>query len=256
MPKLLKRLTAFLTSRAFLFPVGGLIGLFLLLNHVVLPIYVRHGGTMTVPAVTDMPLADAEGVLKKSGLEPVHTETRPDPQRPEGVVVYQNPSAGSVVKGGRRVYLVVSGGEILVPVPALQGLSVRDARFRLERSGLVAGEVTTSTSESFFANTVMGQSVAAGAQVSRGTAVALVVSVGASADETEVPDVTGRTAGEAEKVLVDAGLKAGTISYQPHEQLLPNTVIDQYPRAGDRVSRGRAVDLFVVGVRVEGEVIE
>jgi serine/threonine-protein kinase len=171
-------------------------------------------------------------------------------------VVTQNPAAGSVVKQGRRVYLVVSGGEILVTVPSLHGLSFRDARFRLERNGLRTGEVKTTTSETYFANTIIEQTVGAGEQVARGTAIGLTVSSGKSTDEIEVPDLSGQSAVEAEKVLALAGLKVGVISYQPHEELLPNTVIDQYPRPGDRVGPGRVIDLFVVGMKPEKEILE
>ena len=51
---------------------------------------------------------------------------------------------------------------------------------------------------------------------------------------------------EAEKLLIGARLKVGNISFQPSFDLLPNTVVDQYPRAGEMVNGGQAVDLFIV----------
>lgn len=255
MPKTVRSLLRSRLVRRALVTLGVLAALFVLLDGVIMPAYVRHGGTLTVPAVTDLPLAEAEAALRRAELEPVHAETRPDPARPEGVVVLQNPAGGSEVKAGRRVYLVVSGGEILVQVPALRGLSVRDARFRLERNGLVPGEQTSTASDTYFANTVVDQTLQAGARVPRGTPVGLVVSSGKSTDEIEIPDVTGRTLAEAEKLLTQAGLSVGLVNRQAHADLLPNTVIDQYPRAGEKAGPGRAVDLFVVDVTapLEGE---
>src|SRR5512136_577837 len=100
--------------RKLLIFAGAAVALFVLLNYVALPIYVNHGGPLTVPNVTDVPLSDARVLLEKAGLQPVEAETRPDPDRPLGTVIFQNPSPQSVVKKGRRVYLTVSGGEILV----------------------------------------------------------------------------------------------------------------------------------------------
>jgi beta-lactam-binding protein with PASTA domain len=61
-----------------------------------------------------------------------------------------------------------------------------------------------------------------------------------------VPDVKGKSLKEAELILKNAGVVTGNISFQPMPDLLPNTVVDQFPRAGELVPRGQAIDLFVV----------
>jgi beta-lactam-binding protein with PASTA domain len=60
--------------------------------------------------------------------------------------------------------------------------------------------------------------------------------------------VVGKTLAEAEKILAATGLKVGIVTYQPSFDLLPNTVVDQFPRAGDPVTPGQEIDLFVVKV--------
>ena len=72
------------------------------------------------------------------------------------------------------------------------------------------------------------------------------VSQGRNAGDVHVPLVIGKTLGEATKLIEDAHLKIGTISYQASFDLVPNTVVDQFPRPGDVPAPGQGVDLFVV----------
>jgi beta-lactam-binding protein with PASTA domain len=81
------------------------------------------------------------------------------------------------------------------------------------------------------------------------TSVDLVVSQGPSADRLPVPNVTRKTLSEAERLVLNAGFVVGNISYQVNLELLPNTVIDQYPRAGGFAPRGQAIELFVAQKR-------
>ena len=201
---------------------------------------------MTVPNVDGVSKDSAFSILKNASLEPVLSDTRTDSRYPPGTVVQQVPSAESVVKPGRRVYLSVSGGEVLVTAPQLRGLSTRDARFTLERYNLQFGSTTYATSETYPENTIVDQSVHAGSKVSRGSPVNVTVSRGMMTDEIAVPEVLGKSINEATDVLKRKGLKVGNITYHVSENLLPNTVVEQYPRPGDLVQRGQAVDLFVV----------
>jgi serine/threonine-protein kinase len=159
--------------------------------------------------------------------------------------VLQNPPADAVVKHGRRIYLTVSGGEVEVTVPSLRGRSLRDARFALERNGLTLGSIGHDTSALYPANTVMTQSIPPNQKATKGSVVSVTISKGGLLPECVVPNVVGVILSEAERQLAAAGVSPGKISYQPSADLLPNTVIDQYPRAGETVARGHAVDLFV-----------
>jgi len=86
--------------------------------------------------------------------------------------------------------------------------------------------------------------------------VSIVVSRGMVVEETVIPSLVGKTSTEAGKVLAEAGLKIGNITYQPSFDLLPNTVVDQFPRSGEPAKRGDAVDLFVVQVGKPTEEIQ
>jgi len=227
--------------------VAAAIALFLLFNDLALPLYVNHGGTLAVPAVTGLPLQDARTQLESAGLQAVEADTRPDPDHPTGTVIYQNPAAQAQVKTGRRVYLTLSGGEALVVVPQLRGRSLRDAKFALERYGLQLGAVSFEPSTAYPENTIVAQSIGAEARAARGSRVNITVSSGTAATGgVTVPNVVGRTVSEAEKLLFAQKLAVGNITYQLSYELIPNTVVEQFPRAGESVPSGGKIDLFVV----------
>jgi beta-lactam-binding protein with PASTA domain len=55
---------------------------------------------------------------------------------------------------------------------------------------------------------------------------------------------------------MNARLKVGNITFQSSFDLLPNTVVDQFPRAGEMVNEDQAVDLFVVKAGKPAEEIQ
>jgi beta-lactam-binding protein with PASTA domain len=256
MPGKTVRLFGFLKSKRFYGIVGTLIGLFVVLNYIVLPIYVNHGSTLYVPRVIGLSVEMAKAALDSAGLQAVEADTRPDPVQPPGTVVYQNPSPQAIVKHGRHVYLTVSGGDVLVSVPLLRGRSSRDAKFSLERAGLKLGSTSYAVSDAYPENTIIDQSTNPETKVPRGASVDIVVSRGNVVEETVVPSLIGKTTTEAGKLLEIAGLKLGNITFQPSFDLLPNTVVDQYPRSGEPAKRGQSVDLFVVQVGKPTEEIQ
>ena len=236
---------------------AALVGLFLIFNYMLIPWYVNQGGVVTVPAVVGMKFEDAQRMLDSLGFAPRKGETRLDREHPAGVVVVQNPIEGSKVKMGRRIYLMVSGGELTVTVPNVKGRTLRDARFALEKEGLKLGGVEYAPSEEFPANTVVEQKISPGSRVKRDVYVSVVVSQGSISQKVTVPDVTGKNLAEAKTILAAAGLAVGNITEVPSIDLLPNTIVDQYPRVGELVPAGQGIDLFVVqGAEKKKEVLE
>ncbi|MBI2618741.1 MAG: PASTA domain-containing protein [Ignavibacteriales bacterium] len=234
---------------------AAFLALFFVLDDVLMPRYVQQGETTNVPNVVGAGVDEALNILADVGLEGKKAEIRPDKRFPEGAVVVQTPPAGSVVKFGRGVYLTVSGGETLVTVPALRGRSLRDATLALERYGLKLGEVQYKVSLQFPENTIIDQSVAESTKVRGGTTISVVASQGPSADRVPVPNLVRKSLAETERILLQAGLVVGNITYQVNNEMLPNTVIDQYPRPGAFAASGQAIELFITQ-RGEKKVLE
>ena len=220
--------------------------IFIFSNDLLMPWYVSHGVQVTVPPVAGMTFEQASHHLDSLGFETHQADIRQSDEYPTGTVIIQNPLPGSKVKMGRRVYLTISGGEPLVTVPNLRGKTTRDAKFVLERNGLRLGEVMYVASEDFPANTIMDQTAISAGKVRKGTYISIVVSQKVAADQLKVPDVVGKPLTEAGRILANVGLHVGQVNYEVSATLLPNTVVDQYPRVGGLLVHGDAVDLFVV----------
>jgi eukaryotic-like serine/threonine-protein kinase len=220
--------------------------LFVVCNDFILPWYVNQGGLLEVPSVIGLKIDDAIRMVDSVGLEGRKGDTRVDREHPAGIVIIQNPLPRSKVKKGRRVYLTVSETEPSVKVPNIKGRTIRDATFALEREGLKLGAVEYQPSAEFPPNTVIEQKLLPGAQVKRDVYVSIIVSQGKTAEQVTVPDLNGKSLGEAGKILANCGLKVGNITYLPSANVLPNTVVDQFPRIGESVPYGQSVDLFVV----------
>ena len=89
--------------------------------------------TVPVPTVTGRPADDAQAAVRAAGLQPKVSE-QPSTEVETGVVISQDPASGSARRGS-VVALVVSSGPAVVEVPSVRGLSIDDARQKLEAAG-------------------------------------------------------------------------------------------------------------------------
>ncbi len=229
--------------RKSLYFLAGAIVFILLLNNIIMPWYVSSP-ERTVPKVVGIDITQAEKILADNDLQAIISDTTYDEKVPKGHVMLQKPNAGETVKEGRRIYLFISGGDPIVSVPNLKGKSIRDAKFALERLGLSLGQVEDIPSNNP-KDMIFDQQYAAGTQLQRGASVGVTMSVGNAEGLSTVPDLIGKSLIEAQKILADSSFNVGKINYQRSYSLLPNTVVDQFPSKGSKVSPGTKVDLFV-----------
>lgn len=229
--------------KVLIYLLGFILFLFIL-DFLLLPWYVSSPET-TVPKIVGLKEADAVSLIKDADLDPVLSDTTFDEKIPKGSVIFQKPGAGEVVKKGRRIYLFISSGEPVVNVPMLKGRSIKDAKLSLERIGLLLGNVSAVPSSNP-RDIIFDQQYSAGTPLKKGDAVGITISSGEVQEgEITVPDLIGKSLTEAEKVINDSTLKLGKINYQKSFSLLPNTILDQYPSKGTKVSSGTQIDLFV-----------
>lgn len=225
---------------------AGILAVFAgILDMVVMPMVVQKDKITTIPDVTGLPLERAQEILTQAGVHGIDAERKNDKKFPIGTIISQNPSQGSTVKVGRNVYLTVSGGEPLVTVPSIEGRSVRDAAFTLERYKLRLGEMTPLDTPGIPENVIVKQFIAQGVRVPVGSPVAVLVSSGAKDKLIKVPDISRKPLSDAQRILLQHGLTVGRVTYQPSPGLLPNTVVSQLPRPGEALEKGKGVDLFV-----------
>jgi eukaryotic-like serine/threonine-protein kinase len=137
-----------------------------------------------VPQITGLTEEEALAALREAGLIRGQRDREFDPEVPEGLIISQDPEAGSELEVGGAVNFVVSLGEELVTVRPVVNRSEDDAISRLEDQGLevfIEREFSDTVAEGF----VIRQDPAAGEQVPTGTIVTIVISEGA--EEPDVP---------------------------------------------------------------------
>ena len=113
--------------------------------------------------------------VEKEGLKLQVHESRHDKKVPKRVVLTQNPPAGRKVREGRTVLVAVSLGPELMPVPKLEGESLRSAKIALSNAKLRLGKVTFVDPTYGEDEAVTKQNPGYGKQVQRGQEVHLTV---------------------------------------------------------------------------------
>jgi beta-lactam-binding protein with PASTA domain len=131
----------------------------------------------------------------------------------------------------------------LITVPNVVSLTQSAATSAITSAGLTVGTITTASSTTVPAGSVISQNPAAGTQVTQGSSVALVVSSGPPL--VAVPDVVSLTQSAATSAITSAGLTVGTITTASSTTAPAGSVISQNPIAGTQIAQGGAVALVV-----------
>jgi eukaryotic-like serine/threonine-protein kinase len=223
----------------------------LLFDIVAMPLYTKGGEIVVVPDVKTLAFEEAKQRLAQEGLEARIGYNRYDPQAKPNTVLTQNPFSGSKVKAGRHVYLSINT-EDRPPsnMPDLKGRSLVDAKLSLERLGFKVGSIEYSVVyKESDDGVVLSQSIPASTLLKVGTPVSLSVGKIAATEEGEkqslIPDVTGRSLTESQKMIIDAGYSVGAVNYKFSSSLVPGTVIDQEPKSGEVAPLGKPINLTV-----------
>lgn len=193
--------------------LGGLfllsLGVYILVDAVVMPSYTRHGVAVRVPEVEGQPFDTAAKRIENQNLQVKRQVGRYNPRVEQNVVVDQNPPPNSDVKPGRRVYLTVNAGEVpKVVLPDLNGISVREAKNRVSAFGLKVDTVKPDPIPSPYPNTITRQRPAPGDSLEEGEAVTLWYSTGLGTDTVRVPNVVGLPVETARSFLLQRSLRA------------------------------------------------
>lgn len=152
-----------------------------------------HGDVRTVPAVKNMTLANATGILAGCDLEvEVADSVYSEAYRP-GAVTEQFPEAGSTVKPGRTVYLTLNATTPpQIPVPNLVGISLRQAQAALRSLGFTdirEVRVPSDYKDLVIAVKSMGVSLRAGTKLPASATIVIEVGEGPVVeDESAVTD--------------------------------------------------------------------
>lgn len=258
--RLIKSLTSRFAVKLYI-TAASAIALVILFDKAIMPLVVKGGESVKVPNVIGKTFEEAQKILAEKNLTAMKGYERYDTKRPMGSVLYQNPTPNSEVKAGRHVYLSINTSKKPnAPMPDLKGRTLGDVKLTLERLGLELKEVEYAVVyKREEEGGVVAQSVPVGAVLKAGTKVSVTVGKlpeDGGVKQSDVPEVIGKTLGEAERILLQAGFTAGEIQYKYSTALIPNTVISQSPKAGDMAQVGAGIRLVVATLDKEKEKVK
>ncbi|MDQ6689024.1 MAG: PASTA domain-containing protein [Gemmatimonadota bacterium] len=195
-----------------------------------------------LPNVVGKTFEDASALLQKAGFPAQQGESRYHKSIPANVVLQEDPPAGSRQKRGTNVVLALSAGQRTAEVPVTANMSQQQARIAIENSGLTMGNVSEQLAD-HPRGLVIASSPPAGTKLDLPGSVDIVLSKGPAT--IQVPDLYGRSVGEARSMIEQLGLRIAGISRDTSSLQPENTIIRQLPAAGQTVAAGGAVSLTV-----------
>ena len=139
-------------------------------------------------------------------------------EMPRGTVIKQNPTASSIVKKNRRIFLTMNAvNPEMISMPRLVGLSIRQARLALQNAGLVLGDIQYRPD--YAINNVLQQMhadsvISEGTSIRKGDVIDLVLGMGLEfknhpgtrSDWTWTPM-------QQQEIITDYFLNTGAVTY-------------------------------------------
>jgi eukaryotic-like serine/threonine-protein kinase len=197
-------------------------------------------GTVEVPLVTGLTEATATKALTRRGLNTDSTH-KYSSTVPKGEVISSSPPDGTTVTKGSRVHLVISSGPQQVKVPDVTNQDTAAAHSAIHNAGLEYTDDQVNSDQP--KGTVIAQNPAGGTSVNKGTSVTLTISKGPNT--ATVPSVMGESPDQATSTLQGLGFQVQVKNKSTTNQNENGIVIQQRPKKGTKLKKGRTVVLYV-----------
>lgn len=156
------------------------------------------GNGVTVANVANSLYEDALEALTAQDLVVLRVYEQSDTV-PAGVVIRQEPAAGTLVLPKTPITVYVSSGATEVVVPNLVGTQEANAVAMIEQAGLTVGSITVTGSPTVAEGVVITSDPVAGSKLPQGSIVNLILSNG----KVTVPDVRNLAVTEAISLLTN-----------------------------------------------------
>ena len=243
---------SFVKSKTFFKHLLLILASFLVLIFItsfLLKIYTRHGKEYSVPKITGLKLQDIENSEQLRHFELMVMDSVYKEGVEWGTVLTQDPSEGSLVKSGRKIYITVASqsGETVL-MPNCKDKSIKAAVHSLIDAGLRVGTIMYRTGE---INGIVtnqryrGKEINSGSDIQYGERVDLIVEVHSTTQAVSMPDILSKTENDAEVLLWKAGLNTGRRTYQGKQEAGHMRVVSFSPNS-QRLLIGSAVNLTLV----------
>jgi len=213
--------------------------------------------TVAIPALVGQTLGDAMSTANRAHIKAVVLRRTPSDQYPKDVVMRQSPAAGSQVREGRQISLVVSTGVQIFAMPDLRYESLREVRLDLSHYKLVLGKAKVVASDEAVGGRVVGQDPPPLSSVRAGSTVNVEISKG-GAQTIRVPALEHLTIDRARASAKSGHLHIGQVVWTPFGRYGPprGVVVRQKPGAGALIDASQLVSLQVsAGPREAGYLV-
>ena len=235
-----------LIKSLLIFVLTGLLVL-MAFNFVLMPLYINARNIVVIPDLEGLTLEEANQLSKSEGIEVVVADTIFTNDLNPNIVLEQFPSSGKEVKLGRSIKVKITQFNQKIVVPSLLGKTLRAAEIELDQEGIELDSIYYSFSSKYPKGIVSWQSPTENDIIRKGFGVRLEVRNGlAPNDLVDVPDFQGIFLNEALKIIQEKGFFEGKIQYVENKKFLPNTVLNQSPKDGTKVSQGSKINLVIV----------
>lgn len=213
--------------------------------------------TLSIPALVGQTLGDAFSTADRSHIKAVVLRRTPSDRYPKDVVMRQSPAAGSQVREGRQVSLVVSTGVQIVAMPDLRYESLREVGLDLSHFKLVLGKTRIVLNDEVPGGRVVLQDPPPLSSVRAGSTVNVDISKG-GVQTVRVPALERLTIDQARKAAKSAHIHLGQIVWTPFGRngAPRGTVVNERPGAGASIDVSQLVSLQVsAGPREAGYLV-
>ena len=179
--------------------------------------YTRHDKVYTMPDFVGQDFQQVKHDYHKDFNFILIDSVYPKGQQP-GSIYQQDPLPGSKIKKGRNVYaIIVAVTPEKTLMPNLKNISLREAIGRLDSNGLevdhldyVPYSYKNNVIEQFYQN----QPIEEGTELVKGSKIVLQVGIGDNKDKVKVPNLIGKPAMEAKRILNLTGLNLGKETWE------------------------------------------
>ncbi len=216
----------------------------LLLDLIIMPGIVEVA-KVRVPDLRQLPIDKGARRLTNRGLRLAIRDSLFQEVLPAGHVVDQTPVTGQRIKQGRRVFVDVSRGPRLNPVPNLVQKSLRQAELLLDGARLRLGSVRYVSSRSLARNAIVDQVPQAGVPLKRNSTVDVEISSGPPNAPKKVPELVGLLVDVVTDTLDKYEMRLGRIDQHVDNRRPAGLILRQQPTAGDHVPRLTQVDVVI-----------
>jgi len=204
-----------------------------------------RGHQETMPNLVGAPLEAAQRVASALGLEMKVEDKLFSAQYAANQIVSQQPPAGTRIKVGQHVHVLVSLGLPRMAVPNLVGTSLRAAQITATQRGLTVGNVAALPWAGAEPDQVVAQDPPALTANVHSPVVNLLVARGESPPAYLCPNFVGQALAAVRRTAEKAGLKIASVTPVPTDAAPQGTILDQSPAPGSKISSDTAIGFQV-----------